>query len=168
MIYASWKGSSRDIALYICSILKKHGFSVRCQDVHEKPDLSDYDSVIIGGGIRGGCYHPKLIQFLKKHENELSQMPVAYFIVCMTMRQNNETSRCTASEYIDTLQKKTPHVKPVSVGLFGGMMNYSDFSKIMQWFVRRMHLPDGDFRNWDAVERWALQTAPVLVKKQSL
>ncbi|MFC1568627.1 flavodoxin domain-containing protein [bacterium] len=162
VVYASWTGSSLEISRHIANVLNQNKYNVTCIDARDNPDIAKYQSLIIGGGIRGGCFHPELIRFVTKNEEKLSQLTIAYFVVCLTMRENNEINRCSASKFIQTLQQKAPMINPVSVGLFGGLMNYDKFSGVMKLFVRMLHFPQGDFRDWKAIEQWALHVAPML------
>ncbi len=163
LVYGSWQGSSKDISNRICRILDNEHVLVQCADVNKVPDPSQYDAVILGGGIRGGCFHPKLIRFVQQNHRLLSKMPVAFFVVCLTLKKNNETNRCAASEYLKILKQKAPDLEPVSVGLFGGVMDYAGFSPLMRMMVKLLKMPQGDYRDWHAIEQWAAKTGNLLL-----
>jgi len=162
VLYASWKGSSGEVSKRIADLLRQHQYSADCMDIQSNTDPLIYDAMIIGGGIRGGCFHPKLIRFIRRYEKKLSQIPVAYFVVCLTMHENTKENRCLASKFIQTLKQKAPLIDPISVGLFGGMINVRNFSIIMRWLIRFMNLPQGDFRDWNSIEQWAVQTGSLI------
>ncbi len=68
--------------------------------------------------------------------------------------------------FIDPILSKYPDISPVSIGLFGGAIDftkekYSLFEKIVLrilGFILR--LPDknkADWRNWDTIDAWAAE-----------
>jgi menaquinone-dependent protoporphyrinogen IX oxidase len=65
--------------------------------------------------------------------------------------------------------KKVPQVKPFSVGVFRGNLDYSklDFisSLVMKliWLIYK-RAPEGDFRNWEAIQSWAASLRPMFAE----
>jgi menaquinone-dependent protoporphyrinogen oxidase len=59
-------------------------------------------------------------------------------------------------------------VKPVSVGLFAGCMDYGKLSAIMRLQVQTKGLPEGDFRDWDAIRTWAARLPSLLANGEQL
>jgi menaquinone-dependent protoporphyrinogen IX oxidase len=59
-------------------------------------------------------------------------------------------------------------VKPVSVGIVRGKLDYSKLDWI-NWLVMRLtwliyrRAPEGDFRNWQAIRSWARSLPPTLL-----
>jgi len=82
----------------------------------------------------------------------LSKVPVAYFVVCMTMCEDTKENRQQVISYIKPVIEM---VKPVGIGLFGGVIDYTKFSWLMQLAMMEDKIPEGDFRNWDAIYEWA-------------
>jgi menaquinone-dependent protoporphyrinogen IX oxidase len=60
------------------------------------------------------------------------------------------------SSYVQPILKATRPVKPVSIGLFGGRLEYG---RLKWWAVLFAMLiiqaPAGDRRNWTAIRSWA-------------
>ena len=54
-------------------------------------------------------------------------------------------------------------VQPVDVGLFAGTMDYSKLSFVLRLVIKAMKVPEGDFRNWDAIRDWAANVRPMLL-----
>jgi menaquinone-dependent protoporphyrinogen oxidase len=53
--------------------------------------------------------------------------------------------------------------QPDSIGLFAGKMDYQKLSFFERTIIKKaIKLPEGDFRNWDAINRWAESLQPVL------
>lgn len=158
--YATRAGATESIAQAVAEALRGEGFQVDVQNVRQVRSLDGYSGVIVGSAIRAGRPMPEAVSFVEKHERGLSRMPVAYFVVCLTMKDDTEENRCTVAGYLDALRAKTPSVKPVDVGLFPGALDSSRLSFLPRLIMRAMKAPDGDYRDWDAVRQWAARIAP--------
>jgi menaquinone-dependent protoporphyrinogen oxidase len=86
----------------------------------------------------------------------LSKIPVAYFVVCMTMQNPTEDNRQKALAYLDPILHSVPQVRPVKIGLFAGALHYDKLSWLMRQILKSKGLPEGDFRNWDTIRTWAV------------
>jgi menaquinone-dependent protoporphyrinogen oxidase len=129
----------------------------------EVKDLSPYRAVIVGTGIRAGQVYRDTLAFLERHQAALSQVPVAYFVVCMTMKDDTEENRCQVETYVDQMREKAPQVQPLEVGLFAGKMDFKALSLPLKLIVKAMKSEEGDYRDWDAIREWAASVRPVLL-----
>lgn len=73
-------------------------------------------------------------------------------IVCLTLQDDTEANRQTASTYLDPVRTL---VKPASEGLFAGVMDPSKIRLIEGLMLRAMKTPEGNFRKWDQITAWA-------------
>jgi menaquinone-dependent protoporphyrinogen oxidase len=154
--YASKKGSTAEIAEEIGRTLSEaHGASVTVRPLVEVAEVDGYDAVIIGSAIRGDRLLPPVINFVVRHRAALSKLPVAYFVVCMTMREETEKSRRTALGFLDPLLRAVPEVEPVAVGLFAGALDSRGFPPLTRAMMRLARTPRGDFRDWEVIREWA-------------
>ncbi|MGB9593147.1 MAG: flavodoxin domain-containing protein [Anaerolineae bacterium] len=158
--YATRAGSTQSVAEAIAEALRGEGLQVDVQPVRNVGSLAGYNGVIIGSAIRAGRPMPEVVSFVVKHEEALSRIPVAYFVVCLTMANDTEENRCTVAGYLDALRAKTPGVRPVDVGLFPGVMDSRRLPFPIRLLMRAMKARDGDYRDWDAVREWAVRVAP--------
>jgi menaquinone-dependent protoporphyrinogen oxidase len=74
------------------------------------------------------------------------------------------------SVFLEPMLKKVPQVKPFNVGVFRGKLDYSklDFiSSLVMKFIRFVYkrAPEGDFRNWEAIQSWAANILQVVAEK---
>jgi menaquinone-dependent protoporphyrinogen oxidase len=46
-------------------------------------------------------------------------------------------------------------LEPDRIEFFAGKMDYSKLALVPRLIVKRMKVPEGDFRNWDAIGAWA-------------
>ena len=79
VIYATWCGSSRDAAVWISEGM---GGIADVFDVREKPDLSVFDHIILGGSIRSGATPPELQDYITKNKGSLKTKVRGLFAVC--------------------------------------------------------------------------------------
>jgi menaquinone-dependent protoporphyrinogen oxidase len=55
-------------------------------------------------------------------------------------------------------------VEPVDIGLFAGKMDYGKISFLERMIVSKIFgVPEGDFRNWEAIQDWANNLRPALL-----
>jgi menaquinone-dependent protoporphyrinogen oxidase len=155
--YASEYGSTAGVAEAIGKELCNKGESVDVRLVKKVNDLSAYRSVIIGSPIYRGKWMPETVKFLQKNSEILSKVPVAYFVVCMTMQNPTEENRQKALAYLDPVGHAVPQVKPVKIGLFAGALYYDKLPWLMRTIVKSKGSPEGDFRDWNAIRAWATQ-----------
>jgi menaquinone-dependent protoporphyrinogen oxidase len=158
--YGTWAGSTAEVADAMGKTLAEGGAKVDVKPVESVKSLAGYQAVVIGSAIRIGKVKPEVLAFVKNHQSELKGIPIAYFVVCMTMKDNTPENHKTADAYLDPLREL---VKPVDVGLFAGKMDYSKlglFARIaVKYFVK---VPEGDFRDWNAIETWSKALLPKL------
>jgi len=158
--YASRAGSTGEVAEAIGKVLCDGGAAVDVRLAKEVTDLSPYRAVVVGSGIRVGKWLPEAVEFVEGHREALSRMPVAYFAVCLTLREDTEENRREVAAYLDPVREV---VQPVDVGLFAGVMDYSKLPFTFRLMMKAMKSPEGDFRDWEAIRAWAGQVRARLV-----
>ena len=152
--YASRCGSTGEVADVIGQELNNvKGVTVDVRLVKNVTDLSPYKAVIIGSAIRIGSWLSEAKKFVKTHQQTLQGMPIAYFAVCGALKEDTEENRREALGYVEPMCKI---LKPVDVGVFAGVMDYSKLSFLSRLIITKLvKSPEGDFRNWDAIRAWA-------------
>jgi menaquinone-dependent protoporphyrinogen oxidase len=160
--YATWKGSTKEVADAVAGALRDAETRVDVIEAGEIASLSDYSAVVMGSAIRAGRCHPDQFRFARRFRNALKSMPLALFVVCLTMKDDSAEARCKAEGFVRDIRKHLPDVELVDVGLFGGVVRLQHFSPLMRWMAKRMKVADGDFRNWDAIRNWALNLKTLL------
>lgn len=153
VVYGSWAGSTAEVADFIGRTMAEGGARVDVKPVESVTSLQGYSAVVLGSAIRAGKVKPALMEFVKGHRAELRKMPTAFFVVCMTMKDGTPENRRTVNAYLDPLREQ---VSPLDVGLFAGRMDYAKLGFFARIAVERfVKVPEGDFRNWDAIREWA-------------
>jgi menaquinone-dependent protoporphyrinogen oxidase len=118
--------------------------------------------VVIGSAIYMGKWMPEAIDFVEKNRNILHQVPVAYFLVCITLSKQTEENRTKVLSYMDPILKAVPEVKPIGIGTFAGALDYNNLSWLNKTILKSKGSQEGDFRDWNAIRAWARE--PVYAK----
>jgi menaquinone-dependent protoporphyrinogen oxidase len=163
--YASRAGSTGEVAETIGQMLCEAGAAVDVRLAKEVTDLSPYRAVVVGSGIRVGKWLPEAVEFVENHRETLNRIPIAYFLVCLTLKEDTEENRREVSAYLDPVCKI---VQPVDTGLFAGAMDYSKLPFILRLTMKAMKSPKGDFRDWEVIRAWADRVHDRLIQRASI
>ena len=157
--YASFCGTTGGVAEAIGQVLCERGAKVDVRLVKNVDDITPYEAVIIGSATRSSSWWPDAIEFVKVNHKVLSQMPVAYFLTCLALYKDTEASRRVAKGYMNPVLKAVPDVKPVEMGFFAGVLDYSKlnfmYRMVMKSKMKKRGVPEGDFRDWNAIRSWS-------------
>jgi len=180
--YATMAGSTVEVAQVVGEEIAKSGLQVDVLPLSEVQELAAYDGVVLGGPMIMG-WHRAALRFLKKNRGAFQRIPLAVFVTAMSLTQTGETSVGGVPVYVDEKLPRPPEnegrlkfreryarlanylrpiltatrpVKPVSVGVFGGRLEYG---RLKWWAVLFVMLivqaPAGERRNWPAIRSWA-------------
>jgi menaquinone-dependent protoporphyrinogen oxidase len=156
--YASQCGSTGEVAEEIGEVLCQGGAKVETKWVKTVKDLNGYDAIIIGSAIQKSRWMPEATEFVTTNQTILSKLPVAFFLTCLTLSIHTEEALRKAMTFLEPLYTAAPQVKPVSVGRFAGVLDYSKLSfmyrTIMKRKMKKRGIPEGDYRDWNAIRSW--------------
>ena len=112
IVYATRAGSTVEVAQVIGEVLGGRGFEVQIKSVKENPAVDGYQAVIIGSAIRMGNWLPEVVDFLRKNQPKLSQIPTAIFTChrLKTVRLNAESAVWPNSDFNGLFHGYTPIV----------------------------------------------------------
>lgn len=133
-------GASKQAAEIIAQVLQsKFGLSVDLVDLKEQPnpDISQYQNVVVGAGVRGGRTYGKATKLLQT----LSGKRVAFFN-CSSWAGTPGSYENAKARLVNKTAAKYPDINFVSCDAFGGRIKY----------FRRLML---DNRDPKKVEAWA-------------
>jgi menaquinone-dependent protoporphyrinogen oxidase len=156
--YASYCGSTGGVAEAIGRVLCEQGLNVDMRLMKKVNEISAYDGAILGSAVRSASWLPEAIEFVEKHKEQLNRIPVAYFLTCLALFKDTVESRQVARSYLNPVLKAVPAVQPFDLGLFAGVLDYSKmnmiYRTIMKSKMKNKGVPEGDFRNWKAIQTW--------------
>jgi menaquinone-dependent protoporphyrinogen oxidase len=195
--YAGRYGSTAEVAEAVGQEFSQCGAAVDVCAVKDVTDIESYDAVIVGSAIYYGKWLSEAVKIVTNSEGVLSRMPVAYFLTCLELTEVSDGEGPGIPVYLDPLLRtpprvagkldsferthllskflepvlrKAPQVKPVSVGVFRGKLDYSELS-LISWLVMKLiwlfykRAPEGDFRNWEAIRSWAASLCHVMLRQ---
>ncbi len=153
--YASKYGSTGGVADAIGKELCGKGLAADVALISNAGDLGLYQGVVVGSAIYRGKWMPEATAFVEKNRGILSRMPVAYFLVCMTLARPTEKTRAEALSYMNPTMEAVPEIRPVGIGTFAGALDYSKLSWLNKKILKAKGTPEGDFRDWNSIRAWA-------------
>jgi menaquinone-dependent protoporphyrinogen oxidase len=182
--YATMAGSSQEVAQAVGEELTKHDCRVDVLPLHEVENLEAYDALVLGAPMIMG-WHRDALAFLRRNYRLLQTMPVAIFVLAMSLTETGEKTvdgisvtvdeklpkpakelgklnfrerYAQLSSYLRPVLKTLSPAKPVKIGIFGGRMEYG---RLKWWAVLFAMLiikaPAGDKRNWELIRAWAAE-----------
>jgi menaquinone-dependent protoporphyrinogen oxidase len=188
--FASMAGSTAEVARVVAEELTGSGVQVDVRCLSQVDSLAGYDGVVIGGPMIMG-WHRAALGFLRKHRAELRRIPLAVFVLAMRLTQTNESTvngmpifldealpqpparpgrldhkerYAQLGNYVRPILAATRPVKPASIGVFGGRLEYG---RLKWWAVLFamvvIQARAGDRRKWPAIRAWAA-TLPAAMK----
>lgn len=160
--YATRAGSTKEVAEYVSRVFAEKQIHADVQPVKAVKSLEGYDGVIVGSAIRAGHLMPEAINFVKRYQGLLHNLPTAYFVVCLTMQEDTPEHRQEVDAYLNPL---SAIVQPVSKGLFSGVMDSAKLG--FPWKSLMKNAPQGDFRRWEEIRAWAEQMIPQMTKLET-
>jgi len=180
--YATQAGSTGEVARAIGEEIAHSGAQVDVALLDQVKSLEGYDGVVLGAPMIMG-WHRAALRFLKRRRRAMQRIPLAVFVTAMSLTQTGETSVGGVPVAVDEQLPKPPAeagrlnlreryarlanyarpilraarpARPVSIGLFGGRLEYG---RLPWWAVLFVMLivqaPAGDRRNWAAIRSWA-------------
>ena len=153
--YASKYGSTGGVADAIGKELCGKGLAADVALIRNAGDLSLYQGIVIGSAIYTGKWMPEATDFVKKNRDVLGRIPVAYFLVCITLAQPTEENRAKVLSYMEPIMKAVPEIRPLGIGTFAGALDYNKLSWLNKRILKAKGAPEGDFRDWNSIRTWA-------------
>jgi len=160
VVYATKSGTTSEVAQAIGKSLCDKGAAVDVRPVKSVTSLDGYRAVIVGSAIRMGNWLPEALEFVKKNQPLLSQMPTAFFTVHLLHQDDSEESRQTRLAYTAPARNiVTPRVE----AFFAGKLEYAKLSIFEKLISNAMKAQEQDLRDWNKIRMWAEGVYPALV-----
>ena len=178
--YGTRYGATASTVEEIAKVLQGEGFEVKVVNLKEEKvkDISQFELVIVGSGMKMEMWTSKAKVFLNKFSSELRKKKVALFVssggrALMEYKgEHDEIDRIT-KKYLEDKASKYG-LNPISMTMFGGIWDYNQMGKIYRKILnaeKENFIPAGfketepgvyDSRNWDEIRKWANELARMI------
>ncbi len=129
LIYATRYGATALTAQEIAKTLREEHFEVKVVDAKTEKiqDISEFELVIVGGGLKMGKWTRETDAFLKNFQKDLAQKKVAIFVSSAVKslfesQGKTEDLEKIRKQYLEDEASKY-NLLPIALGLFGGIMD---------------------------------------------
>jgi len=153
--YASRFGSTKGIAERIGEVLAAAGLAVDVQAADEVEVVDGFHAFVVGSSVEGGHWLKGASALLERHAATLGSHPLWLFSSGPLGDRSVNAPQSDPKEVVAARQNLQPRDCRVFAGAFDRAT--SDFSEmgLVERTVVRKFLPDGDWRDWTAIEAWA-------------
>ncbi|HEY7020247.1 MAG TPA: flavodoxin domain-containing protein [Ktedonobacterales bacterium] len=155
--YASKHGSTEEIAERITATLRRSGIETDLQPVEAVRDVEPYAAIVLGSAIYYGSWLKEAREFVHHYEAALATRPVWLFS-SGPLGVEVKDAEPQPKEYAEFKES----VRPRDPRIFFGALDYSQLSFMERMVVKGVRAPEGDFRDWPAIEEWAESIAHAL------
>ena len=163
VVHASQFGATRGIADRITEALLRRGLRAESYPAMELAHLAGANAIVIGSAIHAGHWLDDATRFVYRHQDELRQVPVWLF----------------SSGPLGDRSVRSPQPDPKEIGAFRILIeprghvvfpgaydretaDFRNLGLIERAVVSRL-MPEGDWRDWDAIDCWAEGIATALL-----
>lgn len=165
--YASKAGSTEEIAYVISDVLLQAGLEVNQCKMSQVRVITTYQSVVLGTAIRREKPLPEAMHFVEEHRAALHHIRLACFSVGAFMREDTPENRRRTVGFLAPLLAEID--SPVAVGCFAGKINPATLSRFWRWLAPHNgtgRILQGDWRDWEKIQRWAEELAEIFAQPQ--
>lgn len=161
IVIASKHGSTREIGEEVARTLRHDGIGSTIYDAIDAVKLEGRSGVIIGSAVYMGKWMKEAREFVDHHANQLRTMPVWLFSSGPIGDQSPESAIDA-----DAMNDLMAACGARSHRLFSGKLDRSELSRTERLAARLANAPEGDFRDFDAIDAWAEEIAATLLAER--
>jgi menaquinone-dependent protoporphyrinogen oxidase len=179
VVYASRHNATRGIAERIGEVLRADGLEADVAAADQVAGVGAADAVVIGSAVYMGTWLKEGIDFVKRNEIRLAELPLWLFSSGPLPHDSKAPTEDTLQDALGPkdgpgsggrkkIEEITAATNPKDHRVFLGAFDPNDPPKVTSERLVRLlpavknALPAGDFRDWDAIEAWAHEIAATL------
>ena len=152
--YASKHGSTQGIAERIAQQLRQLGKEAEARPEEAVEDPERYEAFVIGSAVSYGSWSKEATEWVHRHQAVSAKHPVWLFSSgpLGTDVQEAEQQPKERAEFQQALSPRNQRI-------FFGALDHSTLSFAERMMTKAVRAPEGDFRDWEAIEAWAASIA---------
>ena len=175
IVFGTRYGATEGTAEEIGRVLTEKGFEVKVVEAKKEKikDISEYQLVIIGSGMRMFRWVKEPESFMKKFQKDLQQKHTAIFVSSGAQRllefdgEQQAMDDAWQKYLVEKIMKY--NLEPLSMAIFGGVWDYDKmgffFKRTMEPMKEKLNeagfveVSPGvyDSRNWDEIREWTTE-----------
>ena len=155
--YASKHGATEGIAERIAEKLRQSGKEAEARPVETVTDPGGYEAFVIGSAIYYGSWLKEAVEWVRSNQAVLAAHPVWLFGSgpLGTEVKDDEPLPKEMTEFQQA-------IKPRDQRIFFGVLDPGHMSFGERVVAKAVRAPQGDFRDWEAIDAWAVSIARAL------
>ena len=157
--YASKHGSSQGIAERIAEKLQQLGKQAEARSVDEVADPGSYEAFVIGSAIYYGSWLKEATEWVRRHQAILAQRPVWLWSCGPLGTEAQDAERQPGGGQPKEMAEFQQAIAPGDERIFFGVLDHHTLSFPERMVAKALRAPEGDFRDWGAIEAWAADIA---------
>lgn len=158
---ASRHGSTADIASVVAWALRTHGVDADELPPEDVYDVSAYDAVVLGSAVYAGRWLEPATALVTRCGPQLTGRPMWLF----SSGPVGLPPTPAESPDVSGLLARTG---ALDHRVFAGRLDRGKLGRLERTMVRAVRAPEGDFRDWAEVSRWAERIAETLTPAQAI
>lgn len=178
IVYGTRYGATAGTSEEIARILRAKRFNVRAVNAKKKKvdDISEFNLIIVGSGIKNNKWTKESERFLKKFNKKLAKKKVAIFVstglwsIYAYLGKTDSMERARRKYLEENAEKYS--LNPVDMVIFGGLLNFEKLGLTAQKTIGKLwrKFEEAGFENkygiydtrdWKTIQNWTEE----LVKK---
>ena len=152
--YASKHGSTQGIAQRIAEQLRQLGIQAEARPLDEVWDPGSYEALVIGSAIYYGSWMKEATEWVYRNQPVLARRPVWLFSVGPLGTEVKD-----AEQQPKEMAEFQQAIRPREQRVFFGALDHQRLSFAERMVVKAVRAPEGDFRDWEAIDAWAANIA---------
>ena len=170
IVYASRYGATEEIADRISATLSQHGLEITAKQVQDARDLASYRAFVVGSATYYSHWLRRATAFVRRNHTILAQRPVWLFSSgpLGEDRKDDQGRDKREATVPQEIAEFNATIHPRGHRVFFGALDPSRLGLTHSLIFRMIGkrdaalLPEGDFRDWNDIERWAHSIAAEL------
>jgi menaquinone-dependent protoporphyrinogen oxidase len=168
--YTSRHGGTAEIAEKvagkIAEIIHPYGLYADVLPVDRVHSLDAYQAVVLGNAVYAGQWPKEAVTFLETYQSVLNTLPFWIFSSGPT-GEGNPVDLIQGWRYPTAQHSLIDQIGPRDLAVFHGDLSIDKLNIGERLIIKVVKAPTGDFRDWDAITRWAATIAETLLSELS-